>query len=155
MSRHDRDTVSCFSFFGVSGKQLCKWALHAGLCSFRWNLAVFHRAGFHTSIVILWEKQSRRTRICTLSSKTSTPQGQFHHQHLSCGQTSECVTWMFDWLTCVCFCFCFLLFFVFKFLLDTCPFLGPLIPLFLNFWWHVLWVSKPEWVLPYSNFAEA
>ena len=45
-----------------------------GVCSFRWNLAVFHRAGFHTSIVILWEKQSRHTRICTLTSKTSTPQ---------------------------------------------------------------------------------
>ena len=25
----------------------------------------------------------------------------------------------------------------------------------LNFWWHLLWVSKPEWVLPYSFFAEA
>ena len=46
----------------------------SGVCSFQWNLAVFHRAGFHTFIVILWEKQSRRTRICTLTSKTSTPQ---------------------------------------------------------------------------------
>ena len=44
-----------------------------GVCSFWWNLAVFHRAGFHTSIVILWEKQSRHTRICTLTSKMSTP----------------------------------------------------------------------------------
>ena len=25
----------------------------------------------------------------------------------------------------------------------------------LNFWWCLLWVSKPEWVLPYSLFAEA
>ena len=24
-----------------------------------------------------------------------------------------------------------------------------------DFWWCLLWVSKPEWVLPYSNFAEA
>ena len=24
----------------------------------------------------------------------------------------------------------------------------------LEFWWCLLWVSKPEWVLPYSNFAE-
>ena len=21
----------------------------------------------------------------------------------------------------------------------------------LDFWWHLLWVSKPEWVLPYSH----
>ena len=46
----------------------------SGVCSFRWNLAVFHRAGFHTSIVIQWENQSRHARICTLTSKTSTPQ---------------------------------------------------------------------------------
>ena len=32
----------------------------------------FHRAGFHTSIVMLWEKQSWRTRICTQISKTNT-----------------------------------------------------------------------------------
>ena len=25
----------------------------------------------------------------------------------------------------------------------------------LDFWWRLLWVSKPEWVLPYSNLAEA
>ena len=24
-----------------------------------------------------------------------------------------------------------------------------------DFWWRLLWVSKPEWVLPYLNFAEA
>ena len=43
-----------------------------GVCSFRWILAVFHRAGFNTSIVMLWEKQSRHTRICTQINKTST-----------------------------------------------------------------------------------
>ena len=25
----------------------------------------------------------------------------------------------------------------------------------LDFWWRLLWGSKPEWVLPYSLFAEA
>ena len=25
----------------------------------------------------------------------------------------------------------------------------------LDFWWHFLWVSKPEWVLPYLSLAEA
>ena len=25
----------------------------------------------------------------------------------------------------------------------------------LDFWWCLLWVSKPEWVLPYSNYVEA
>ena len=25
----------------------------------------------------------------------------------------------------------------------------------LDFWWRLLWVSTPEWVLPYSLFAEA
>ena len=25
----------------------------------------------------------------------------------------------------------------------------------LDFWWCLLWVSKPEWVLPYSHLAEA
>ena len=25
----------------------------------------------------------------------------------------------------------------------------------LDFWWYLLWVSKPEWVLPYSHLAEA
>ena len=25
----------------------------------------------------------------------------------------------------------------------------------LDFWWCFLWVSKPEWVLPYSSLAEA
>ena len=37
--------------------------------------------------------------------------------------------------------------FIFKkfFFEDTCPFIGLLIPLFLDFWWYLLWVSKPEW----------
>ena len=67
-----------------------------GVCSFRWNLAVFHRAGFHTSIVILWEKQSRRTRICTLTSKTSTPLIPFFWTSgdISPGMCSFC--WNFD-----------------------------------------------------------
>ena len=25
----------------------------------------------------------------------------------------------------------------------------------LDFWWHLLWVSKPEWVLPYLSLVEA
>ena len=43
-------------------------------------------------------------------------------------------------------------FFFLKFLADTCPFLGPLVPLF----WISgdVWVSKPEWVLPYSLFLQ-
>ena len=44
-----------------------------GVCLFWWILAVFHRAGFHTSIVMLWERHSRRTRICIQISKKSTP----------------------------------------------------------------------------------
>ena len=40
-----------------------------GVCSFRWILAVCHRACFNTSIVMLWEKQSRHTRICAQISK--------------------------------------------------------------------------------------
>ena len=56
-----------------------EWEMHyhilvTRVCSFQWNLAVFRRAGFHTSIVMLWEKQSRRTRICTQISKRSTHQ---------------------------------------------------------------------------------
>ena len=45
--------------------------LPPGMCLFHWILAVFH-----TSIVMLWEKQSRRTTICTQISKTSTPQAE-------------------------------------------------------------------------------
>ena len=43
--------------------------------------------------------------------------------------------------------------FFLKFLADTCPFLGATSTPVLDFWWH-LWVSKPEWVLPYLLFAE-
>ena len=41
------------------------------------------------------------------------------------------------------FLFCFL-----KFLADTYPFFGATGTLVLDFWWRLLWVSKPEWVLP-------
>ena len=33
---------------------------------------------------------------------------------------------------------------LFKILLNTCKFFGPLIPV-LDFWWRLLCVSKPEW----------
>ena len=33
-----------------------------------------------------------------------------------------------------------------------CPILGPLVPV-LDFWWRLLWVSKPEWFLPYLLFC--
>ena len=35
------------------------------------------------------------------------------------------------------------------------PFCGSTDTPILDFWWHLLWVLKPEWVLPYSSFAEA
>ena len=35
------------------------------------------------------------------------------------------------------------------------PFCGATDTPILDFWWHLLWVSKPEWVLPYSSLAEA
>ena len=38
---------------------------------------------------------------------------------------------------------------------HTCPFWGATGTPVLDFWWHFLWVLKPEWVLPYSLFAEA
>ena len=47
--------------------------------------------------------------------------------------------------------------FFLKFLADTCPFGGEgghWYPV-LDFWLRLLWVSKPEWVLPHSLFAEA
>ena len=34
---------------------------------------------------------------------------------------------------------------------DTCPFFGATGNPVLDFWWRLLWVSKPEWVLPYSH----
>ena len=43
--------------------------------------------------------------------------------------------------------------FFLKFLVDTCLFGGPLVPLFLDFWWRFLWVSKPEWALLYLPFC--
>ena len=42
------------------------------------------------------------------------------------------------------------LIFLKSFLADTCP-CTPV----LDFWWHLLWGSKLEWVLPYLLFAEA
>ena len=48
---------------------------------------------------------------------------------------------------------CFFLFLK-NFLADIYPFMGPLIPLFWDFWWRILWVSRPEWVLPYSLFFQ-
>ena len=47
------------------------------------------------------------------------------------------------------------LFIYLNFLLDTCPFFGATDTPVSDFWWCLLWVSKPEWVLPYSNFVEA
>ena len=44
--------------------------------------------------------------------------------------------------------------FFFKFLVDTSPFCGATDTPILDFWWRLLWVSKPEWVLPYSSLAE-
>ena len=39
--------------------------------------------------------------------------------------------------------------------IHTCPiFRATGTPVF-DFWWHLLWVSKPEWVLPNLLFAEA
>ena len=38
----------------------------------------------------------------------------------------------------------------FTFQLSFCGATGTPV---LDFWWHLLWVSKPEWVLPYSIFC--
>ena len=46
-------------------------------------------------------------------------------------------------------------FFFFKCLEDMSPFCGATDTPILDFWWHLLWVSKPKWVLPYSSLAEA
>ena len=35
------------------------------------------------------------------------------------------------------------------------PFCGATDTPILDFWWRLLWVSKPEWVLPYSSLVEA
>ena len=45
--------------------------------------------------------------------------------------------------------------FFLKILEDTSPFVGPLIPLFWTSGGRLLWVSRPEWVLPYSSLVEA
>ena len=50
--------------------------LYTRVCSFRLSSAVFQRSDFHTSIAVLREKQSRRTRIGIQISKTSTPQAK-------------------------------------------------------------------------------
>ena len=45
----------------------------------------------------------------------------------------------------------------FPFNLETTPispFCGATDTSVLKFWWCLLWVSKPEWVLPYSQLAE-
>ena len=40
------------------------------------------------------------------------------------------------------------------FLEDVSPFCGATDTPVLDFWWHLLWISKPEWVLPYSSLVE-
>ena len=45
----------------------------------------------------------------------------------------------------------FIIFFL-KFLADTHILFGAASTPVLDFWWHLIWVSKPEWVLPYSLF---
>ena len=35
------------------------------------------------------------------------------------------------------------------------PFCGAIDTLVSDFWWCLIWVSKPEWVLPYLSLAEA
>ena len=45
-----------------------------------------------------------------------------------------------------------------RFLADTCPFGGHWYPCFdfcfdFDFWWHLLWDSKPDWILNYSLFC--
>ena len=47
------------------------------------------------------------------------------------------------------------IFFFLKFLEDMSPFCGATDTPILDFWWRLLWVSKPDWVLPYSSLAEA
>ena len=42
-----------------------------------------------------------------------------------------------------------------KILEDMSPFCGATDTPVSDFWWRLLWVSKPEWVLPYSSLAEA
>ena len=46
-------------------------------------------------------------------------------------------------------------FFFLNFLEDTNPFFGATDTPVSDFWWCLLWISKPEWVLPYLSLAEA
>ena len=46
------------------------------------------------------------------------------------------------------------IFFLKKFLEDMSPFCGATDTPILDLWWCLLWVSKPEWVLPYSSLAD-
>ena len=41
-----------------------------------------------------------------------------------------------------------------KFLVDTCPFWGATGSPVLDFWWCLLWVSKPEWFCLIHFFVE-
>ena len=59
--------------------------------SFRWILAVYHRAGFHTSIVMLWEKQLSH-ELAQKTAKRAHPRALAEcknlrktFQNLSCG----------------------------------------------------------------------
>ena len=49
----------------------------------------------------------------------------------------------------------FFLFFLKFFFGGHMSFFGAAGTPVLDFWWRLLWGSKPEWVLPYSLFAEA
>ena len=40
-------------------------------------------------------------------------------------------------------------------ILDMIPFCRATDTPVLDFWWRLLWVSKPEWVLPYLSLVEA
>ena len=46
----------------------------------------------------------------------------------------------------------YVLFFLFFFWRTHVSFFGPTGTPVLDFWWRLLWVLKPEWVLPYSLF---
>ena len=50
------------------------------------------------------------------------------------------------------FSYVFFLFFVFEVFGGHISFFGATGSPVLDFWWHLLWVSKPEWVLPYLLF---
>ena len=46
-------------------------------------------------------------------------------------------------------------FFLKKFFVGHMSICGATDTPVLDFWWRLLWVSKPQWVLPYSNYVEA